>query len=49
MANLTYGWTQSEHFLQNQGTFFDLQKRAGEASPPSCAPEIRQTSKQSLT
>ena len=40
MANLTYGWTQSEHFLQNQGTFFDFQKRAGEGSPlpSSCAP-----------
>ena len=28
-------------FLQNQGTFFDFQKRAGEVSPPSppsCAP-----------
>ena len=27
--------------MQNQGTFFDFQKRAGEASPlpPSCAPE----------
>ena len=24
--------------MQNQGTFFDFQKRAGEASPPSCAP-----------
>ena len=25
--------------MQNQGTFFDFQKRAGEVSPPSCAPD----------
>ena len=26
-------------FSQNQGTFFDFQKRAGEVSPASCKPE----------
>ena len=35
-------------FYQNQGTFFDFQKRAGEASPlphppPSCVPALRVT------
>ena len=33
MENLTQKWTQSGYFLQNQGTFFDFQNRAGEASP----------------
>ena len=34
MAYLTKGWTQRGHFFpQNQGTFFDFQKRAREASP----------------
>ena len=27
-------------FCQNQGTLFDFQKRAGEVSPPSCAPAL---------
>ena len=33
MENLTQKWTQSRHFSQNQGTFFDFQNTAGEASP----------------
>ena len=34
MENLTQRWTQTGHYLQNQGTFFDFQNRAGEASHP---------------
>ena len=32
MGDSTQGWTQGL-FFQNQGTSFDFQKRAGEASP----------------
>ena len=42
MENLTQRWIQSGPLFQNQGTFFDFQKRAGEASAPSlpsCAPD----------
>ena len=41
MGNLIQTWIQSGLFFQNQGTFFDFQKRTGEAflpSPPSCTP-----------
>ena len=34
MENLPQGWIQSGSFFQNQGTFFNFQKRAGEVSPP---------------
>ena len=33
MKHFTQGWTQLGHFLPNQITFVDFQKRAGEASP----------------
>ena len=43
MENVTQRWTQSGHFLQNQGTFFAIFK-IGEGRPPlpppSCAPDI---------
>ena len=42
MEDSTQGWTQLGLFFQNQDTFFDFLKRAGEASlpflSPSCAP-----------
>ena len=38
MENLTQRWIQSGPFFQNQGTFFDSQKRAGE--PPPGAPHL---------
>ena len=40
------GHNQDPFFPENQGTFFDFQKRAGKASPlpfPSCAPETMKT------
>ena len=33
MENLTQRWIQPRPSFQNQGTFFNFQKRAGEASP----------------
>ena len=33
MEDITQGWTQLGSFFQNQGTFFNFQKSAGEASP----------------
>ena len=33
MEKITQRWIQSGLFFQNQGTFFDFQKRAGETSP----------------
>ena len=33
MGNLTQRWIQLGTFFQNQGTLFDFQKRAVEASP----------------
>ena len=38
MEDLTQGWTQLEPFFQTQGTFFDFQKRVGEAYPPPPPP-----------
>ena len=35
MENLTQRWTLSGPFYQNQGNFFNFQKRAGEACPLS--------------
>ena len=32
MENLTQRWTQSGPLIQNQGTLFDFQLKAGEAS-----------------
>ena len=34
MEDLTQRWTQLGPFTQNEGTFFDFQKRAGEGIPP---------------
>ena len=34
MVNLIQRWIRNQAILLNQGTFFDFQKRAGEASPP---------------
>ena len=33
MESLAQRWIHSGSFFQNQGTFFDFKKRAGEASP----------------
>ena len=40
MVNLTYKWTQSGPFFQNQDTLFNFQKTAGKPSPfpSSCMP-----------
>ena len=35
MENLTQRWTQSGPLIQNHGTLFDFQLKAGEASPSS--------------
>ena len=35
IQNLTQKWTKSGLFFQNQDTFSDFRKRAGEASPHS--------------
>ena len=41
MKDSTQGWTQLGPFFQNQGTFFDFQKRVGEASPTSPSPSCK--------
>ena len=43
MRNLTHRWTQSRHFFQNKGTFFNFQKRAERHLLPlaSCAPGVQ--------
>ena len=38
MEDLTQGWIELGPFFQNQGTFFDFQKRAGDAPPSSPRP-----------
>ena len=44
MRNLIQKWILSDPFFQNQDTYFDFQKRVGEASPPlsphSCTPDV---------